>query len=183
MDKYTMKDIYISTYSDETATSFVSSLRRDLEDRGYSVFLRCREDFSADSSGQQVTAIKSCKDFILILTKAGLERLWRHEATDRVREELVAAKQFAKNIVLILLEGVEFPQNADDMPEELRFLPLLDALCFPEQDPESSFARLDERLVIQKEKAAWKKYGEYFMGRTAADIMHEYSEQHDEWDD
>ena len=183
MDKYTMKDIYISTNSDETATSFVSSLRRDLEDRGYSVFLRCREDFSADSSGQQVTAIKSCKDFILILTKAGLERLWRHEATDRVREELVAARQFGKNIVPLLLEGAEFPQNADDMPEELRFLPLLDALCFPEQDPESSFARLDERLVIQKEKAAWKKYGEYFMGRTAADIMREYSEQHDEWGD
>lgn len=33
-----------------------------------------------------------------------------------------------------------------------------------------------------KEKSnAWEKYGEYFMNRTANDVMDEYSEQKDEW--
>ena len=27
----------------------------------------------------------------------------------------------------------------------------------------------------------WERFGEYFTGRSAADVMEEYSEQHDEW--
>lgn len=107
-----------------------------------------------------MTAVNSCKDFILILTKDGLRQLLRHETEDPVRAELLAAKRFGKNIVPILLKDVVFPEKADDIPEELRFLLQLDGLCFPEQYPASSFFQLDKRLVIQQEKAAWKKYGE-----------------------
>ena len=38
---------------------------------------------------------------------------------------------------------------------------------------------------MKKEPAAKKEpdaYGAYFMNRTAADIMEEYAEQHDEWE-
>jgi len=37
-----------------------------------------------------------------------------------------------------------------------------------------------KEIVDKTEK---KEYGSYFMGRTVADIMEEYSEQHDEWKD
>lgn len=36
-------------------------------------------------------------------------------------------------------------------------------------------------LLMSRQKSEHEKYGEYFMSRTAADIMEEYSEQHDEW--
>ncbi len=37
-------------------------------------------------------------------------------------------------------------------------------------------------VLLERPLTAWEKYGEYFMNRSAADVMREYGEQHDEWD-
>lgn len=42
-------------------------------------------------------------------------------------------------------------------------------------------SELEKTKKEQEDLEAQRRYGEYFTNRTVADIMEEYSEQHDEW--
>jgi hypothetical protein len=41
---------------------------------------------------------------------------------------------------------------------------------------------IESVALLERPLTAWEKYGEYFMNRSAADVMRESGEQHDEWD-
>lgn len=49
MGKCFVKGIFISAYNDRNSDSLIFRLRRDLEDRGYSVFLSSRDNLPADA--------------------------------------------------------------------------------------------------------------------------------------
>lgn len=139
MDIQLKKDIFISYKNDGSGNQFATRLCQDLEKMGYSVYFNSNEERAHSFPERLKNAVSSCKDFILILSRGCLEQLKRHDAVDWVREEILTAKSCEKHIVPILMEGVELPRNADEMPEDLRFLPLIDAIRFPEQYVESPF--------------------------------------------
>lgn len=139
MEKQVKKDIFISYKNDGSGNHFAARLCQDLEKMGYSVYFNSNEERGVNFPERLKTAVAGCRDFILVLSKGCLEQLKRHEEIDWVREEILTARKHEKHIVPILMEGVDLPKNAADMPEDLRFLPAIDAIRFPEQYVESPF--------------------------------------------
>ena len=138
------KDIFISYKNDGSGNQFAARLSQDLEEAGYSVYFNSKEERATSFPERLTAAVKGCKDFILVLSKGCLEQLRRGDAIDWIREELLTAWENRKHIIPILLDGVDLPKDADEMPEALRFLPHIDALRFPEQYKLSPFSELQK---------------------------------------
>lgn len=145
------KDIFISYKNDGSGNQFATRLWQDLESSGYSVFFNSKEERARSFPERLKTAIHDCKDFVLVLSAGCLEQLKRNESVDWVREEILTAKNCGKHIVPILMEGVELPKDANEMPEELRFLPYIDALRFPEQYMTSPFSELQKVVIARQD--------------------------------
>lgn len=133
MEKHIKKDIFISYKNDGSGNQFAARLCQDLEKMGYSVYFNSHEERTHSFPERLKTAVKDCRDFILILSQGCLEQLKRHDTVDWIREEVLTAHRNDKHIIPILMEGVDLPKNAEEMPEDLRFLPHIDAIRFPEQ--------------------------------------------------
>ncbi len=150
MEQQIKKDIFISYKNDGSGNQFANRLCQDLEKIGYSVYFNPNEERTHSFPERLKTAVSNCKDFILILSAGCLEQLKNHESIDWVREELLTAKQAGKHIIPITMDGVELPKNADDMPNDLRFLPHIDAIKFPEQYAVSPLEVLQGVLKARK---------------------------------
>ncbi len=144
------KDIFISYKNDGSGNQFASRLCQDLEASGYSVYFNSKEDRAANFPERLKSAITDCKDFVLVLSQGCMDQLKRNEDIDWIRTEILAARENKKHIIPILLEGVELPKDANEMPEGLRFLPHIDALKFPEQYMTSPFVEL-QKVVISRQ--------------------------------
>ena len=127
------KDIFISYKNDNAGNNFATRLKDDLENHGYSVYFNSDEAGSGHFPERLKEAIRGCKDFILIVSHGCLSQLMAHHKVDWIREEILTAQLHNKHIIPILMSGVEMPKDKDDMPEELRFLPDIDAISMPEQ--------------------------------------------------
>ena len=139
------KDIFIS-YREEDGRDFAKRLSEDLKKIGYSVYFNPDEKRSGSFPDQIREAILECKDFLLILTRACLDRLLRCDDVDWVREELITAREHDKHIVPILVEGVKMPSDPRKVPEFMRFLPTQKALSFPSQYMDSPFSELEKAV-------------------------------------
>ena len=137
MEKHIKKDIFISYKNDGSGNQFAARLCQDLEKMGYSVYFNSNEERAHSFPERLKTAVAECRDFILILSAGCLAQLKQHDTVDWVREELLTARKHGKHIVPILMEGVDLPKYAEEMPEDLRFLPHIDAIRFPEQYADS----------------------------------------------
>lgn len=126
------KDIFISYKDDVEGHSFAARLCADLEKIGYTVYFNPNEQRAGFFPERLQMALKYCRDFLLIMTQSCLDQLKRHEKIDWVREELLIAKSESKNIIPLLLPGVAMPKDKEEMPEDLRFLPDLDAIMISE---------------------------------------------------
>lgn len=154
------KDIFISYKNDGAGNNFANRLSRDLEEFGYSVYFNSNEERAHSFPERLKNAVCGCQDFILILSQGCMDQLIRHDVIDWVREELLCAYQAQKHIIPILMENVELPKNAEDMPNDLRFLPHIDAIKFPEQYLTSPFSILLGTLISKKSKSS--KYKDTF---------------------
>ncbi len=130
MDALT-RDIFISCRYDGTGDNFAARLANDLEGFGYSVYFDPNEAYTQDFPSHIQDAIRDCQDFILILSAECIDRLIANEPVDWVREEILAAKQYGKTIVPILLERATLPKDETAFPEKLRFLLHISAIKFP----------------------------------------------------
>ncbi len=144
------KDIFISYKNDGSGNQFANRLCQDLEAIGYSVYFNSKEERAHSFPERLRNAVSNCRDFLLILSYGCLEQLKRHDTIDWVREEVLCAKEHGKHIVPILLEGVDLPKDASEMPEDLRFLPHIDAIRFPEQYIQSPLEVLQGALKAKK---------------------------------
>lgn len=168
------KDIFISYKNDGSGNQFANRLCRDLEDLGYSVYFNSNEERAHNFPDRLANAIQGCKDFVLILSQGCLDQLKQHDTIDWVREEVLCAYQSQKHIIPILMEGVELPRNAEDMPEDLRFLPHIDAIKFPEQYLTSPFLILIKTLLSKKNIAS--KYKDTFNSNPEYDVDNDFAE-------
>lgn len=110
-------DIFIS-YRRVGAAEFANELYTQLTLRGYRAFLDLEENWSGDYRERLPQYVRDCKDFILILPKAAMDRCF--EEDDMVRQEIATALAHGKRIIPLYLHGFEMP---DDLPEDIAALP------------------------------------------------------------
>ena len=166
------KDIFISYKNDGSGNQFASRLYLDLYHNRYSVFFNSEENRGDDFQERLETAIRDCKDFILVLSQGCLDQLKRNEDVDWVRTEILLARKYKKHIIPILIEGTKMPKDPREMPEELRFLPLIDALHFPEQYMTSPFLELQKAVISRQD--GLDPYKDAFNSNPAYDISGDY---------
>ena len=166
------KDIFISYKNDGSGNKFAARLSQDLENFGYSVYFNSREEHATNFPERLRTAVEGCKDFILVLSKGCLEQLKRNDSVDWIREEVLTAKRTGKHIIPILIENAALPKDADEMPEELRFLPHIDALSFPEQYLSSPFSELQH--IVYSKQVGKSKFRDEFNSNPEYDISADY---------
>ena len=147
-----------------------------LDAMDYSVYYN-REENHSDSFPEHIeNAIAECRDFILILSEGCLRQLQENHKIDWVRKELLLAKKGNKHIIPVLLPGVHMPKDMDDMPEELRFLPNLNALRLPEPE-EYKKAPIENLFGLIKAKQEKNDvYRSIFNGSPDRDINRFFSE-------
>ena len=174
MEKHIKKDIFISYKNDGSGNHFAARLCQDLEKMGYSVYFNSNEVRASSFPERLKTAVAECRDFILILSRGCLEQLKRHDTVDWVREEVLTARKNEKHIIPILMEGVDLPKNADDMPEDLRFLPHIDAIRFPEQYVDSPLLVLMGALRAGNDGKDY--YKDIFNGNPQFDVAADYAD-------
>ena len=146
------KDIFISYKNDNAGNNFATRLKEDLENSGYSVYFNPDENHSGDFPERLRDAIKTCKDFILVVSQGCLIQLMENNKIDWIREEILTAYYEHKHIIPIMMSGVEMPKDKDDMPAELRFLPDIDNITMPEQYKKSPFEELIKAFISKAEK-------------------------------
>ena len=146
------KDIFISYRNDDSGNQFASRLCRDLDELGYSVYFNPNETRGNNFPERLKSAIKDCKDFLLILSKDCLAGLKTNTGKiNWVKEELLTAKKEEKHIIPILMDGVSMPSDANEFPPELQFLTYIDAIRFPEQYLRTPFSELTFSLKAKQD--------------------------------
>lgn len=145
------KDIFISYRNDGCSNQFAHRLASDLTDLGYSVYFNPNEERSDSFPDRLKNAVRTCKDFILVLSPHCMERLQRDDEVDWVREELLTARENGKNIIPVLVDGAKMPAGPEEMPEKLRFLPYVDAIKLPDEYKSSPFSSLLGGLLSKQD--------------------------------
>lgn len=139
--------IFIS-YRRKGGDEFAEKLNKSLREIGYSdedVFydfetLKKSTNFPAEIE----EGIKSCTDYILVLSPGALDGC--HDKEDWVRKEIELAMKYDKNIVPVMKDGFNFPA---DLPEKIASIKDHTALAFPPDFFDEAF----QRMVIVRLKA------------------------------
>lgn len=145
------KDIFISYRNDGVGNNFATRIANDLKNSGYSVYFNPDEARSGDFPERLKQAISVCKDFICIVTENYLAQLEANNRICWIRDELLCAKEFGKNIIPILVNGATMPSDSSKFPGNLQFFPNIDAYVFPEQYINSPYSQLCEVLVSKND--------------------------------
>lgn len=88
----------------------------------------------------------------MVLSKGCMEKLKDDNSTiDWVKEELITAWENKKHIIPILLDGVDMPDASEYLPEDIQFLPYIDAIRFPEQYLKSPFSEFISILISKQD--------------------------------
>ena len=106
-------DIFIS-YRRDTGSDTAKHLRDILTAKGYSVFFDTDSLRSGTFNDKLINVINDCKDFILILSPHSLDRCVNED--DWVRKEISCALQAGKNIVPVMSNQFNFP---DELPPDI----------------------------------------------------------------
>lgn len=126
-------DIFISYKNGGEGSNFADRLKRDLNEKGYSVYYDSDRQVAGPFPEQLKNAIQICEDFILILSKECIKQLIANESVDWVREEIICAHKFGKNIIPVLIGDAIMPKEKEVFPEKLRFVADLTAVSLPVQ--------------------------------------------------
>lgn len=127
------KDIFISYKNDGEGNNFSARLKQDLEKEGYAVYFNSHEQMPGAFPERLDNAIKNCKDFVIILSDGCIQQLISNNTVDWIREEVLCAKKYNKNILPILIGKAKMPIDKTEFPENIRFLADLEAVSLPEQ--------------------------------------------------
>lgn len=115
-------DVFIS-YRRTGGFESANLIAEKLKGMGYSVFFDVESLRSGKFNDQLYRVIEQCKDFIVVLPIQGLDRCSNEDGSpnqeDWIRKEVVYAMQTHKNIIPVMLAGVQWPQR---MPEGMETL-------------------------------------------------------------
>ena len=139
-------DIFIS-YRRDGGDMTAMYIFQELKDRGYQAFYDVEVLRSGKFNEALLANIRACKDFILILSPHALDRCINPD--DWVRQEIAEAIRLEKNIVPILLNGFQFPE---ELPKEIDSLRFHTGLTSNTEYFQESMDRLCDRFLISKPK-------------------------------
>ena len=174
MQQQRRKDIFISYRNDGSGDQFGNRLCQDLEDLGYGVYFNSNESYTHTFPEHIREAVAACKDFILVISAGCLERLIQNDPIDWVREEILTARKYDKNIISILMDNVTLPKDASVMPESLRFLPHIPAVKFPEKYVTSPLSLLISKLNAKRD--GMEVYKDVFNGNPEYDLCADFAQ-------
>ena len=116
-----------------------------LKDMGFSVYHNTDKNHKGKFPERIRRAVDNCKDFLLIVTENCLDRLVRDDNLgnpDWVKEELSEAIERGKNIIPVMIEGIDWPKDLSGVSDEtasfIRNLSYLENIRLPvnfEQEP------------------------------------------------
>lgn len=113
-----MADIFIS-YRRDGGDMTAMHIYQALKERGYDLFYDVEVLRSGKFNEALLKQIQSCKDFIIVLSPHALDRC--EDENDWVRQEIAEAIKEKKNIVPVMMNGFQFPENLPEDINELRF--------------------------------------------------------------
>lgn len=117
------KDVFIS-YRRETGSELAELVYKDLLVHGFSVFKDTHQLLSGHWKEAIASQIRSCKDFVLIITPGSLDRC-KLDPNDIVLFEILLAIEERKNIVLVVRKNnnVKSDLVLEGLPETISELP------------------------------------------------------------
>ena len=148
MTKY---DIFISYRRTSYDTANLIATR--LKAAGYSVFFDVETLRSGKFNEQLFGVIQQCKDFLLILPPGALDRCASED--DWVRLEVMCAMKHNKNIIPVLLNGFQWPEQMPSGMEELKNYQALTASSIEYFD--MSLERLQKKYLHSKTRRPFVK--------------------------
>ncbi|MBQ9008787.1 MAG: toll/interleukin-1 receptor domain-containing protein [Clostridia bacterium] len=144
-------DVFIS-YRRDGGDMVAMNLYQALKKRRYRVFYDIAVLRSGNFNEELYQRIRSCKDFILILTPGSLDRCIYDE--DWVRMEIAEAIHRKKNIIPFMLNNFEFP---DYLPEDIDAIRYMNGIRTQPEIFNESIRRLCTRFLISKPAPGRKK--------------------------
>lgn len=110
-------DVFISYRRDKGF--YAARIIRDyLESKGLNVFMDLSEIHHGYFDKQIISAIKNCRNFILLLSEDALDNCVSE--ADWLRREIVAAEKAEKNVIPVMLKGFKWPERLEaQLPPEI----------------------------------------------------------------
>lgn len=139
-------DIFIS-YRRDGGDMTAMYIYQALKERGYDVFYDLEVLRAGKFNDALLENIRSCKDFVLILSPHALDRC--HDEHDWVRREIAEALKLRKNIIPVMLNGFKFP---DELPEDIDAVRYQNGLTATTEYFMESVNRLCSRYLNSKPK-------------------------------
>ena len=137
-------DIFVS-YRVKDGELISRKVANALKDMGFSVYHNTDKNHKGKFPDRIRRAVQNCKDFLLIVTENCLDRLVRDDNLgnpDWVKEELSEAIERGKNIIPVMIEGIDWPKDLSGVSDEtasfIRNLSYLENIRLPvnfEQEP------------------------------------------------
>ena len=139
------KTVFISYR--RTNLPWAQAIFLDLTQHGYDVFLDYSGVASGDFESVILENIHSRAHFLVLLTPSALERCG--EPNDWLRREVEAALDSRRNIVPLMLEGVDFgtPSIANQLTGRLAVLKQYNAIGIPPEYFEAAMVKLREKFL------------------------------------
>jgi hypothetical protein len=137
-------DIFIS-YRRDGGDMVAMNLYQTLKRHRYRVFYDLEVLRAGNFDEELYNHIRSCKDFILILTPGSLDRCVYED--DWVRMEIAEALIRKKNIIPFMINGFTFP---DYLPEDINEIRYLNGLSTQAEYFNESVKRLCSRYLVSK---------------------------------
>lgn len=140
-------DIFIS-YRRNTGTAYSRTILQSLQPKGYRVFFDHENLHEGRFDEKIENAIRSCKDFLLILSKDSMNRCY--EKDDWVAKEIHTALTAGCNIIPIIINDFEgFPSN---FPAELKQVEYIQGVKYDDDYYQAFIQELEKRLSAEAEK-------------------------------
>ena len=125
-----------------------------LKNKGYSVVF----DFDALKGGffdtRILQTIQGCSDVVLVLPVGGLDRCVNND--DWVRQEIRHAISCKKNIIPVMLNGFEFPDN---LPEDIEVIRRYNGVRFAMDYFDAVIDKIAERLIARPQNQNYQNGG------------------------
>ncbi len=144
-------DIFIS-YRRDGGDMVAMNLYQALKRRRYRVFYDIAVLRSGNFNEELYQRIRSCRDFVLILTPGSLDRCIYDD--DWVRMEIAEALSRKKNVIPFMINGFEFP---DYLPEDIATIRYMNGVNIQPETFNAGITRLCSRFLISKPLPKKKK--------------------------
>lgn len=143
-------DVFVS-YRREGGSELAQLVRKNLDERGYSVFVDVHDMPAGPFDQSLIDAIRNCKDVVVLLTPGSLDRC-RNEG-DWFRTEIATALACGRNVVPLRTAGFQTPDRAS-LPHDIAALRTHQAVGYSHEHSDSSMEKLCRLLTARPRTAS-----------------------------